>query len=265
MTLVGKKDGYTLLVKQDDDPPNPRVDADNFGTMVCFHPRYNLGDAHAYADSDDFLQDLFVETVGGGERGEAMYGKLLDKFDATEHGGPGSPALARAVDDALLAVIRKKHIVLPVYLYDHSGLSISTRPFSCPWDSGQVGWVVASRDNILKEYGGQKLTQAKLERAETLLRSEVDTYDHYLRGDCVGYELYKGGKMVDSCWGFLGDEKESLAMIEEYMPSACKGITAALAEPRTRAPLRQRLQQAGVQAQNHPKPPPAPGRDTMQI
>jgi hypothetical protein len=30
--------------------------------------------------------------------------------------------------------------VLPLYLYQHSGMSISTTPFSCRFDSGQVGW-----------------------------------------------------------------------------------------------------------------------------
>lgn len=265
MTLTGKKNGYTLLAKPDDDPPNPRSEWENFGTMVCFHRRYDLGDKHNFSDSSELLQELFVQTVGGGEQGEAMYGRLLDKFDTPEYGGYGSHAWARAVDNALLSVIRKKNVVLPVHLYDHSGLTVSTRPFSCPWDSGQVGWIHASRDTILEAYGGQKLTRAKLERAQTRLRGEVDEYDHYLRGDCVGFELYKGGKMEDSCWGILGSGAELRAVLEDCMPTDCKGITETLAERHARAPLRQRLQQAGERARDTPKPPPAPGRDALQI
>jgi len=32
-------------------------------------------------------------------------------------------------------------VTLDLRLYDHSGLTISTAPFSCPWDSRQVGRV----------------------------------------------------------------------------------------------------------------------------
>jgi len=36
----------------------PREVGDNFGTMVCFHPRYALGDHHNYVDKDDFLREM---------------------------------------------------------------------------------------------------------------------------------------------------------------------------------------------------------------
>jgi hypothetical protein len=39
-------------------------------------------------------------------------------------------------------------VILPLYLYDHGGITISCSPFSCPWDSGQVGWIYADYDMI---------------------------------------------------------------------------------------------------------------------
>jgi hypothetical protein len=36
---------------------------------------------------------------------------------------------------------KREMIVVPLYLYDHSGITMSTSPFSCPWDSGQVGYI----------------------------------------------------------------------------------------------------------------------------
>ena len=42
------------------------------------------------------------------------------------------------------------------------------------------------------------------EKAENLLRTEVETYDQYLRGECYGFQLYEDGEEIDSCWGFLG-------------------------------------------------------------
>ena len=43
--------------------------------------------------------------------------------------------------------------ILPVYKYEHSGVAYQTTPFSCPWDSGQVGYIFVTKEKILKEYG----------------------------------------------------------------------------------------------------------------
>ena len=46
---------YTLFVIQDDMADNPRETDENFGTMVCFHSRYDLGDKHGFDTPRDFL------------------------------------------------------------------------------------------------------------------------------------------------------------------------------------------------------------------
>ena len=99
---------YIIKVETDDDPLNPREEYDNMGTMVCFHKRYVLGDKHEYKESD---------YNGWGE---------LEK------------AITRKEDAAVL---------LPIFMYDHSGITIQTRPFSCPWDSGQVGFIFVSKND----------------------------------------------------------------------------------------------------------------------
>ena len=56
------------------------------------------------------------------------------------------------------AALERKHngdIMLPLYLYDHSGITISLTPFSCPWDSGQVGFVVVPRKAMLENWGNK--------------------------------------------------------------------------------------------------------------
>lgn len=108
-------------------------------------------------------------------------------------------------------------VVLPLYLYDHSGITMNTTGFSCPWDSGQVGFIVVSREKILKEYGGTRLTKKKIEKARKCLIGEVETYDQYLCGDVYGYliEAYN-----NSCWGFFGEEsaiEEAKKMIDYYL------------------------------------------------
>ncbi|WP_180902481.1 hypothetical protein [Martelella soudanensis] len=39
----------TIRIVPDPDPMNPRVECDTLGTMICWHPRYNLGDKHRYS------------------------------------------------------------------------------------------------------------------------------------------------------------------------------------------------------------------------
>ena len=34
-------------------------------------------------------------------------------------------------------------VYLPIYAYEHGGITISTAPYSCRWDSGQVGVIYA--------------------------------------------------------------------------------------------------------------------------
>lgn len=98
------------------------------------------------------------------------------------------------------------YIVLPVYIYDHSGITISTYPFSCPWDSGQLGIIAVSKEKVRKEYSWKVITKSRIKKIETYLRNEVATYDQYLRGDVYGFIIEKDGEQIDSCWGFYGHE-----------------------------------------------------------
>ena len=136
----------------------------------------------------------------------------------------------RAVDNTMLNVISKKYIMLPLYLLDHSGLVMKTTSFHDPWDSGQVGWIYVSKEDALKEFGGEKMTGAIKKKAEDLMRSEVAAYDCYLRGECYGFELYKNGELEDSCWGFMGDFSDVCKDMAEYLPEGCKDMVEHLEE-----------------------------------
>jgi hypothetical protein len=99
----------------------------------------------------------------------------------------------------------------PLYLYDHSGITISTGPFSCPWDSGQVGYIYIERETFLKEFGFKKMTKKAKERLDSLLTGEVEEYDNYLTGEVYGFMVEdEEENIVDSCWGFIGDQEYCL-------------------------------------------------------
>lgn len=96
-------------------------------------------------------------------------------------------------------------IRLPVYMYDHSGLTINTTGFNCPWDSGQIGWIYISRQKIFKEYGWKVLTKKRRETIENYLKNEIEVVNAWLQGDVYGYIVLDGsGEEIASCWGFYG-------------------------------------------------------------
>ena len=223
--LMAVQGPYALMVQPDDILISPREVDEHFGTMVCFHA---LGDHHNYMDKDDFLREMYLNTVGNDERGMERYENMVNMVWSRKMTGPNPDP--RAVDDTMLNVISKKYIMLPLYLLDHSGLAMQTTSFHDPWDSGQVGWIYVSKEDALKEFGGEKMTGAIKKKAENLMRSEVAVYDSYLRGECYGFELYKNGELSDSCWGFMGDLNDVCKDMAEYLPDECKGMVERLEE-----------------------------------
>lgn len=106
---------------------------------------------------------------------------------------------------------RHAAIVLPLGLYDHSGITmyIGSRAHQFDpggWDSGQVGYIYISKEKIRQEYGVKRISKKLLARVEQYLRNEVKTYDDYLTGNVWGFIVEdEDGNTVDSCWGFIGD------------------------------------------------------------
>ena len=106
--------------------------------------------------------------------------------------------------DQLRDRAERKSVLLPVFLYDHSGLAMNTIGFHCPWDSGQVGYVYVTLEAVRKEFGVKRVTKALREKAEDILRGEIVSYDAYLGGRVYGSVIEQDGEEVDACWGFVG-------------------------------------------------------------
>ena len=103
------------------------------------------------------------------------------------------------------------NIVLPVYLYDHSGITISTSGFSCPWDSGQVGIMYCTKEKAVHEFGKKICTKKVREAAIRCMVNEVECVDQYLTGQVYGFlVLDPDGEEVDACWGFFGESDDCL-------------------------------------------------------
>lgn len=94
---------------------------------------------------------------------------------------------------------------LPVYMYSHSGVTINTTGFSCPWDSGQIGFIYATPAQMRECYMVTELTDEHRAMAERDLVGQIEQLDQWLQGDVWGYVIEdEDGEHIDSCWGFYG-------------------------------------------------------------
>lgn len=114
-----------------------------------------------------------------------------------------------------------KHIIeLPLYLYDHSGITMNTSGFTCGWDSGQVGFIYVTKEKIRKEYGWKRITQARKEKIYRYLKNEVKTYDHYLTGQVYGFKHEVAELPEDYAYLAMMDAKEVAPMLAKYLDLA---------------------------------------------
>ena len=102
---------------------------------------------------------------------------------------------------------------LPVYVYDHSGACMNTTGFSCPWDSGQIGWIVCTRESLRGAWiSWARITEERRKVIMDMLRGEVEVYNSFMSGEVYGYELYaanpegdRDDDMIDEGYGYYGD------------------------------------------------------------
>ena len=179
MEIATQTKQYTLKVVQDENPISPR-EWDNLGTMAYKHRNYTLGDEEI-PEPIEWLEDM----LNLNRKREYSNERLTE----------------------LEELFFEQYIALPLYLYDHSGITISTTPFSCRWDSEKVGYIYVSKEKIREEYGWKKVTDKRREKILSYLKGEVETFDQYIRGDVYGFQVEdEDGNHIDSCYGFYGDD-----------------------------------------------------------
>jgi len=193
----------TVRLRMDSDPESPR-NWDNLGTMVCAHRRYNLGDESGLDEAlsiiNEHLSDRQLDEMG---------------FDSSH-----VPDIEKALEAT------GKVVMLPLYLYDHSGITMSTSRFSCSWDSGKVGFIFVSKAKLKTEYGWSRMSKARLEKVYSYLQGEVETYDTFLRGDVWGFQVVEDDEVVDACWGFFGSDPLTNGVIDHLQGRARELVQA---------------------------------------
>lgn len=94
---------------------------------------------------------------------------------------------------------------IPIYVYDHSGVTFSTGAFTDRWDSGQCGWAWMTAEEVKRDFAGDKA------RAKKYLDDMVSILDAWATGEVYGYivKAKDDEEIIDSCWGFINAGYES--------------------------------------------------------
>lgn len=205
-TTDGRK--LRLVIEQDQFSDDPRS-WDNLGTMLCCHRDYQLGDCNSNRETEEQLAEICRK-----------YGKSDEEIDEMTFG------------EEIRFILDQPDICgLPLWLYDHSGISISTGRRDA-WDSSFIGLIFVEKDFYLAQTCLKDEIDWK-EAATKTLKGEIATYNDFLEGNVYQWTLYEPtvvirqsmdgnelsreideeGEMVDSMSGFYNPTLED---VEEY-------------------------------------------------
>lgn len=237
--------GYEQYIE---DFMNPRADVDGIlGIMVTSHRDYILGggkhDVQIGRDDDPFEIDCDACDNTGYVPAHSEH--AADKADDGDEDGEvtcgkcGGEGIVRMSPVEWAKTVHGARVVLPLYLYDHSGISMragtfGTRPgypYDCQWDSSMVGIIFDSTETR-EECGWEKKTDDEIE-AE--LRQEIEIYDVYLRGDVRYYSVEDSETGYDDGCGGMLDLDSDAYVEDETFSSLARAVVDRLAEIDERA------------------------------
>jgi hypothetical protein len=190
-----------VRVMIDRDCESPRKD-ENFGTMLCWHPNYDLGDEKIPRGDLERIEERIAALPEG---------TIILPLGFYDHSG-------------ISMYVGSVHPMDPGR-----------------WDSGNVGIIYATPEKIRENFMVVgEITPEILKRAEEVLRGEVEYYDKYLRGECYGYTIetaetcnlgHVHWTATDSCWGFIGSNVAENGMIESIPEELHEQLIKAMENP----------------------------------
>lgn len=123
------------------------------------------------------------------------------------------------IDEAYEIESSNNYICLPVYGYDHGGLTVSTSKFSCPYDSGKLGITYVSKEKLKVMYNVKRISNKLKNKIIEYLENELAEYNCYLTGDIYDIIIYDAeDNELDSFSGFYGYDR-ALAEAQSYIDS----------------------------------------------
>ena len=160
-----------------------------------------------FPDDDMGMQDLFGDEV------EIVYRDTARNVLGN-----------KAVDDPVEYAEEHKgtHWVFPVYAYVHGAVALSLAPFSCPWDSGQSGFILIPKDWHDDEATARRSAEAMLDEATAILNGEVFNLALEHKCECCD-EWSVSGDIDETLGGVVGWDNVA-PTIAEYFGEGFEGV-----------------------------------------
>lgn len=190
---------YFVTAEHDQWPLNPRENDCNYCTICYIRNRY-LGSSKYDNDMDFTNSDDLNDYLAG----------LNDR--------------------------RAEFVFVPLYAYVHSGVTIRTGSFGDPWDSGCFGIAICTKEQVINAFGND--TDWK-QRAQDIIKGEIETYDKFLTGETYVYSIYLYNKetkewtLENTCDGFYSNDEDK--MFSSYFGKNYRIIDESEVEPYMRS------------------------------
>lgn len=228
--------GITIKIHQDEDASyaNPRDDDGLLGYIISGGAGKDYGIGEEQRD-DFFDPSIACEPCEGSGEIEVDQPQPDDQpgvIVCPTCGGEGTR------QRSLAEYFREEYgsqVVLPLFLLDHSGITIRTGTDlmtiddeqaatrssgrfagdDAGWDTSFIGFVFDTADTR-KACGCEDWDADRIRES---IEAEIETYDQFIRGEVYGYTLHHNGeRLEDSCWGFIGYEcvEEEAKAAAEY-------------------------------------------------
>lgn len=186
---------------------NPRDHDGNLSTFYIYRPGYELGEEQLAASG---LPEIECPNCADDTQDECP---RCEGFATVE---PTLAEWAKSEDAIAIA---------PLFIYEHSGLSISHGPIvfldedeganvntdprgrfmgdDAGWDTSFSGFALVTRANWKECFLDAPVDKEQIAKN---IDSEVEEYDKYLRGEVFWFIVARDTPFEDSCHGFLGDD-----------------------------------------------------------
>jgi len=159
--------GHEIEVNYDEAPLNPRTEWDNFTEIHCCSSSYYLGE-HNHNSWEE-------------------------------------------CNEAIREAKKRGDLVFKVFAYIHSGTCLSLESFHgklsqghAEFDSGQSGFIVVKKKDIIESWGKKKWTEKLRKKAYEVAELDIKIFNSYLNGEVYGYSV---DDREESCDGYYGIEE----------------------------------------------------------
>lgn len=252
MSYMAKDGDLTLVIFRDENIILPTKANGNFSTMHTWAYNLDVGDETSVDYPDVFLMEKIWDletpekTVERAVQGEFRDIKLCQNSETTEweltyysYHEKGNKTEILEPDVSMsyleLTVLENMWSLDTFKLASETNLimavnfcegELSTEITDVSWGENQIGYIFASHEEIQERFG--EVNEETLKQAQELLQEELETHNHYHKGNIFSYLLYDGCEEVARQDGLVGDIRDVVENIRGNLPELAEKLVKNL-------------------------------------